>query len=282
MKRFFKNKAVVIALALIAAVLITSAVLSIFSEGTSLPYKIANAVVSPFQKAFTAVKNGLSSFWDAQTKYDELLEENEALRDEIRELKQLIGDAEMYKAENEDLHALLDIRERYVNMSIDTASIIAWNDTSWASTFTINKGARDGVTTECCVITKDGLVGLVTRVENSYSEVRSLIDTEFSAGAMLPRTNLFAVANGHFTLMKDGRLRLEYIPLDSDVKVGDNVATSGIGDLFPPDIVIGSVAAVGTEAGGMSMYAEIAPAVDIAALTQVFIVLGFETGDVVQ
>ena len=58
--------------------------------------------------------------------------------------------------------------------------------------------------------------------------------------------------------------------------------TSGIGDLFPPDIVIGSVAAVGTEDGGMTMYAEIEPAVDTAALTQVFVVLGFETGDEAQ
>ena len=282
MKRFFKNKAVVIALVLVAAVLIVSAILSIFSEGTSLPYKIANTIVSPFQKAFTAVRSGVSSFWNAQTKYDALLEENEALRDEIRELKQLIGDAELYRAENEQLHALLDIRQRYVSMSIDTASIIAWSDTSWASTFTINKGSRDGVTEECCVMTKDGLVGVATRVESSYSEVRSLLDSKFSAGAMLPRTNLFAVANGNFTLMKDGRLRLEYVPLDSDVKAGDNVVTSGIGDLFPPDIVIGSVAAVGTEDGGMTMYAEIEPAVDTAALTQVFVVLGFETGDEAQ
>ncbi|MBQ4047410.1 MAG: rod shape-determining protein MreC [Clostridia bacterium] len=276
MKRLFQNRALVVVMVIVAVVLIASAALSIFSDGTSVAHKVANAIVSPFEKVFTSIKNGVASLWEAQTQYDELLAENEELRDEIRELEKLIGDAELYREENEELRALLDIRRSYVDLSIDTATIIAWNDTSWASTFTINKGTRDGVREQTCVITKDGLVGVVERVENSYAEVRTLIDTKFSTGVRLKRTNLFAVANGEFTLMKDGLLRVEMLPLDSDVKVGDQLVTSGVSDLFPPDIVIGTVTAVDTEDGGMTMYAEVAPAVVLDELTQVFVVLGYE------
>lgn len=276
MKRFFRNKAMVIMMIVIALVLVVSAALSIFSEGTSIAHKVANAIVSPFEKVFTSIKNGVSSLWDAQTQYDELLAENEALRDEIRELEKLIGDAELYRAENIELRALLDIRQSYVDLAIDTATIIAWNDTNWASTFTINKGERDGVREQTCVITKDGLVGIVERVESTYSEVRTLIDTKFSAGVRLKRTNLFAVVNGEFALMKNGLLRMEMLPLDSDVKVGDQLVTSGTSDLFPPDLVIGTVTAVDTEDGGMTMYAEVAPEVELSKLTQVFVVLGYE------
>ncbi len=277
MRRLFKNRAVVIAFVLVAVILLLSAALSIFSEGTSVVHKVANAIVSPFEKLFTSAKNRVSSFVDAQTAYDELLAENEALRDELRELKTLIGDAELYRAENEELRALLDIRRSYVDLSIDTATIIAWNDTSWASTFTINKGSRDGVTENCCVMTKDGLIGVVERVENSYAEVRTLIDSKFSAGARLKRTNLFAVANGEFQCMKNGMLRLEMIPLDSDVKVGDELVTAGISDFFPPDLVIGTVASVDIEDGGMTMFAEITPVIDLQSLTQVFVVINYET-----
>ena len=276
MKRLFQNRALVVVMVIVAVVLIASAALSIFSDGTSVAHKVANAIISPFEKVFTSIKNGVASLWEAQTQYDELLAENEELRDEIRELEKLIGDAELYREENEELRALLDIRRSYVDLSIDTATIIAWNDTSWASTFTINKGTRDGVREQTCVITKDGLVGVVERVENSYAEVRTLIDTKFSTGVRLKRTNLFAVANGEFTLMKDGLLRVEMLPLDSDVKVGDQLVTSGVSDLFPPDIVIGTVTAVDTEDGGMTMYAEVAPAVVLDELTQVFVVLGYE------
>ncbi len=276
MKRIFRNKAMVIMMIVIALVLVVSAALSIFSEGTSIAHKVANAIVSPFEKVFTSIKNGVASLWEAQTQYDELLAENEALRDEIRELEKLIGDAELYRTENIELRALLDIRQNYVDLSIDTATIIAWNDTNWASTFTINKGERDGVQEQTCVITKDGLVGIVERVESTYSEVRTLIDTKFNAGVRLKRTNLFAVVNGEFELMKNGLLRLEMLPLDSDVKVGDQLVTSGTSDLFPPDIVIGTVTAVDTEDGGMTMYAEVAPKVELADLTQVFVVLGYE------
>ena len=277
MRRLFKNRAVVIAFILVAVILLLSAALSIFTDGTSVVHEVAGAIVSPFEKLFTSAKNRVSSFVDAQTAYDELLAENEALRDELRELKTLIGDAELYRAENEELRALLDIRQSYVDLSIDTATIIAWNDTNWASTFTINKGSRDGVTENCCVITKDGLIGVVERVENSYAEVRTLIDSKFSVGARLKRTNLFAVANGEFQCMKNGMLRLEMIPLDSDVKVGDELVTAGISDFFPPNLVIGTVASVDIEAGGMTMFAEITPVIDLQSLTQVFVVLNYET-----
>ena len=276
MKRFFRNRALVIAMVIIAVVLLLSAALSIFSEGTSVVHKVANAIVSPFESVFTSVKNKVSTFWQAQADYEELLAENEALRDEIRELEKLIGDAELYRAENEELRALLDIRRSYVELSLDTATIIAWNDTSWASTFTINKGTRDGVTVNSCVITKDGLVGIVERAESSYAEVRTLIDTKSSIGVRLVRTNLFAVANGDFSLMKNGRLRLEMLPIDSDVKIGDRVVTSGTSDWFPADLEIGTVVAVDTEDSGMTMYAEIQPNVAVDDLTQVFVVLGYE------
>ncbi len=276
MRRFFQNKAVVIALILIAVVLLASAALSIFAKGTSLPYRIANAIVSPFQKGFTAAKNGVASFWDAHTKYDALLKENEALKDELRAVKELIGDAARYRSENETLRALLDIRKQYANLTIDTASVIAWNDTAWSSVFTINKGTRDGVQKGCCVMTKDGVAGVVTQAESTTAEVRSVVDSRFSAGAWIPSTGLFAQASGDFRLMKNGRLCLELIPLNSAIKAGDRVVTSGVGGVFPPELVIGEVSAVQTAPDGMTLYAEVTPSALLEQMQQVFVVLAFE------
>lgn len=276
MRHVFRKKAMWVAILLIVVVLLTAAALSIFSEGTSLPYRIANTIVSPFQRGFTAVKNGISAFWNAQTQYEDLQEENEALRDEIRELKQLINDASRYQEENEALRELLNIREQYVTLSIDTASVIAWNDTAWSSSFTIDKGTRDGVQVGCAVMTKDGLAGVVIQVDSSTAEVRTIIDSNFSVGAQIADSGLLASANGTFRLMKNGLLRLEMIPLNSAIKAGDQVVTSGIGELFPPDLNIGEVVAVGTEADGMSLYAEVSPAAMLDELKQIFVVLSFE------
>lgn len=276
MRHVFRKKAMWVAILLILVVLLTSAALSIFSKGTSLPYRIANTIVAPFQKGFTAVKNGIASFWDAQTQYEALQKENEALRDEIRELKQLINDASRYQEENEQLRELLNIREQHVNLSIDTASVIAWNDTAWSSTFTIDRGTRDGVQVGCAVMTQDGLAGVVIQTDASTAEVRTIVDSNFSAGAQIADSGLLASANGSFRLMKNGRLRLEMLPLNSAVKVGDQIVTSGIGSLFPPELIIGEVVSVGTEADGMSLYAEVAPAARLDELKQVFVVLSFE------
>ena len=42
----------------------------------------------------------------------------------------------------------------------------------------------------------------------------------------------------------DGTLRLEYVSVDSDVKVGDIIVTSGIGGVFPKGLPLGTVSSV--------------------------------------
>jgi rod shape-determining protein MreC len=160
-------------------------------------------------------------------------------------------------------------------MTIESALIIAWNDTSWSSVFTINKGSNSGISVNDCVMTEDGLAGIVTKVEYNYSEVNTIIDTEASLGAADQRTGVIAVAKGDFSLMKESKLRLSNIALGSDVKNGDKIKTIGISEIFPPDIVIGTVDYVKTEKSGMNDYAVITPSVNLNGLTQVFVVVDF-------
>ena len=81
--------------------------------------------------------------------------------------------------------------------------------------------------------------------------------------------------SGTIDLAEDGLCLMEYIPRDSLAAVGDLVLTSGSG-LFPKDIVIGSIAAVGPNTYGTSLAATIRPAADIASVKNVFVVTYFE------
>lgn len=275
MKRFFKNKIAVAALLVISVVIVISILLTLFTDGTSIAHKIAGTVLSPFQRLFTSVRTGISDFWDAQTRYDELLAENESLKAQIRDMRDTVEKAEQYKDENERLRELLQIREANTNMTIESALIIAWNDTSWSSVFTINKGSKSGIVVNDCVMTETGLAGIVTKVEYNYSEVSTVIDTKTKIGASDLRTGVIAVANGDFGLMKESKLRLSLIALGNDVRNGDKIITTGVGGLIPPDILIGTVDYVETEKNGMSDYAVISPAVSFDGLSQVFVVVDF-------
>ena len=270
----------VVVLLLIVAVLATSAALSIFGKGTSLPYRVANVIVSPFQKLFASVKNTVDSKWISPEDYDALKAENESLRAELQELRKLSDDASFYRAENIQLRALLDMRESYVDLNIDVATVVAWGDPGWSASFTLNKGERDGLHLNDCVITKDGLVGIVSRLEGGFAEVNTLIDSQFNVGVYLPRTGIYGVAGGSYDAMKRGVLTVELLPLNADVHINDRVITSGASDLFPPEIEIGTVTDVYTAADGMSLCAEVTPLVDVRELTQVFVVLGYEMVEV--
>lgn len=279
MRGFFKNKIAVTAVVIISTVIIASVLLTLFTDGTSVAHKVAGVIISPFQRAITAVRTGISDFWKAKTKYDELLAENEALKSQIREMQGIIEKAEQYKNENEKLKELLAIRERNTNMTIESALIIAWNDTSWSSVFTINKGTKSGISINDCVMTEEGLVGIVTKAEANFSEVSTLIDTKINLGSVVSRTGVVGVAEGDFTLMKESKLRLSFFALGSDVKPGDKVLTTGASGLIPPDIIIGTVDYVKTEKNGMSDYAVITPSVNINELSHVYVVVDFNAED---
>lgn len=87
------------------------------------------------------------------------------------------------------------------------------------------------------------------------------------------------MAEGDFALMSEGLLKLTYLPEDTVLLNGDVILTSGVGGVYPKDLVIGTVKQVRTDSSGMGTYAVIEPKVDLDKLTQVFIITDFDISD---
>ena len=75
--------------------------------------------------------------------------------------------------------------------------------------------------------------------------------------------------------MQEGLLHLNYLDADAAPQVGDLVVTSGVGGYYPDQLVIGRVQEVMTDDDGLAQYAVLAPAADLDALQQVFIITDF-------
>ena len=90
------------------------------------------------------------------------------------------------------------------------------------------------------------------------------------------RTKDLGVAQGDFSLMRENRLRLDYLPVDCSPLAGDIVVTSGLGGNYPSGLVIGSVEEVLLDDSGASSYAILAPEADFESLTEVFVIKSFE------
>jgi rod shape-determining protein MreC len=75
--------------------------------------------------------------------------------------------------------------------------------------------------------------------------------------------------------MRDGKLRLNFLPLGSDILHGDLVLTSGLGGVYPPGLPVGTVAGVQTDLSGNTEYAELIPKAELDNLGKVFVVLEY-------
>nr|WP_243200821.1 rod shape-determining protein MreC [Lawsonibacter celer] len=232
----------------------------------------------------TPVRNGISAFvnW-SQERYDnafaqeQLKEEYERLKQRVAELEQKERAYEAALQENERLRNLNDLRPSGRTFEIESAMVTARSTDNWESTLTISKGSNMDIAVDDCVVDEYwNLVGVVAVVGPNYSIVRTLVDAEIEMGGLLSRTDGAAILEGDFALMGQGKLKLSYLPENSDLIAGDLVLTSGKGGVYPSGLAAGHVEEVYTEASGMTRYAVIQPETDLDGLKQVFVIKSFD------
>ena len=276
MKRLLpKYGVIVLSLAVVIAVILS--VMAYFSTSAAPLPNVAGIIASPFRSAGAAITETVSGWVDYFTEFDALKEENEQLKLEIAEMETAIRQAEKDSEENERLRKLLDLREQRRDLHFESARIVESDSSNWESVLTVNKGTAQDVAVGDCVVTEAGyLVGVVTDAGLNWSTIRTILDSDTSIGATVFRSGQNAVAQGDFALMGQDRLMLNYLGADPDVVAGDLIVTSGLGDYFPSQLVIGTVESVSTGDDGLAQYAVITPSVSLDDLTQVFIVTSFD------
>ena len=276
MKNFLKEHGlwVLFAAAVIAVAL---ACMSFFSSNSAPLTNLAGIIASPFRSAYTAVTGWIT---DKQNYYQDvtaLEEENAALRRENAILKAQNRLAQTNNEENARLRDLLNLRPQNYDLELETASVTERTVTNWTSSLTLNKGTASGVEVGDCVMDSTGaLVGLVDKAGYNWCKVLTIVDTDTSIGAQVFRTKDLGVAEGDFALMREGRLRLNYLPADCQLLAGDLVETSGLGEYLPSGLVIGTVEEVQVDDSGATSYAVLVPKVDFDSLNQVFIIKSFD------
>ena len=206
----------------------------------------------------------------------DLKSEKEELKRQVAQLQAQARDAEAALEENKLLKEHLGLRPSQREFEEELVSITAWSSSNWESAFTISKGSSLGVEAGDCVVDEYwNLVGVVSQVGENWATVSTLIDSDLELGGMLARTGSAAILEGDFSLMGEGKLKLSFLPENSELMAGDLVTTSGRGGVYPPGLVVGHVEEVHTEASGMTQYAVIIPQTELEELKQVFVIKSF-------
>ncbi|MCX6639604.1 MAG: rod shape-determining protein MreC [bacterium] len=199
--------------------------------------------------------------------YLHLRGENERLRAANSQLMLKASRADEAFKENERLRRLLDFEEQS-DLRLIAAGVIARDPLPGVRSLLINVGRILGVEKHMAVINDRGLVGKVVRVGPRTSVVQLLMDRNLGAAVRLENSR----ADGITTWEGSTFLLIEGIPVSANVKLGEQVLTSGLDGIFPEGIPVGEVLRIDRLPQSLFLRIELKPAVDFAGLEEILIV----------
>lgn len=248
--------------------------LSSFSEKASGPFKvIANVTVIPLQQGINYVGRWLGDMTDNFETMQQLRSENKKLQDQVDSLMTENNYLQEERYELERLQELYQLDSNYAEYEKTAAHVIASDSGNWFSTFTIDKGSRDGIAVDMNVMAGSGLAGIVVEVGPTWSKVRSIIDDSSNVSGMVLSTSDRCIVSGDLSLMKDGQIRFEQMENnENQVSVGDQIVTSYISDKYLQGILIGYVSEVTVDSNNLTRSGYITPAVDFTNIQEVLVI----------
>lgn len=283
MKRVFEHKLILL---MIIATVFVAIIIGLFGKinrEVSFIESVGGNIILPAQSAVSETRGFFADIGTYFNSVKTLYNDNERLKNENINLQKQLLDTKGLSDENERLRRMLKLAERETRIDMVAASVVAKDPTNWFSTFTINKGADDGVEINQPIVNSNReLVGQISRVGNNWAEVITILDPQSSVGAMIKRSKEIGIIEGNSALRYEGKCRLDYIARDADVKQGDFVETSGLGGIFPKGLVIGVITEIYDENATMSKAAIVEPVTDIAKLNEVFVIMNYTETDLTE
>jgi rod shape-determining protein MreC len=248
-------------------------------------------VLDPLQRVFSELVATAGGLFQTVREVRVLRAQVEELQAEVDALTVENVRLREYESEAQQLRDLLNFTSEYpvsAFVGADVVSqeaceifpcgeVLAADPNPYLRYITINVGSQQGVEVQMPVVSRGaGVVGRVAEVSPRTAKVQLLTDADSAVAALLQTSRATGLVRGQ----ADGTLRMEYIPQEETVQVGDIVLTSGLGSesggLTPKGLVVGQVTEVLQEDYELFQAAVVRPAVDPSRLEIVLVITAFE------
>jgi rod shape-determining protein MreC len=204
-----------------------------------------------------------------------LRQENAQLRAENANLQTEIITLQQQVSEIELLSALLDFARARPENAYQAAAVIGQDPSPFLHYVIINRGSDDGIRRGMPVVSQQGLVGRVAQVTATAARVELITDPASRVSVRMQPSEVDGLLSGSIT----SELGIDLIPQDASLQAGDLVFTSGIGGIYPGNILIGQISSVREEATALFQTASVQPAVDFTRLEIVLVIVNFQPLD---
>ena len=237
------------------------------------PEILISRVVSPVQSFFSRVTDTTVGFIRSWRMRDDLEERYmaEVARNEQLTYKKMLADE--LKGELGRYTVLSDEVRNIENLNSISCKITGRSDTNYFSTFTIDKGAADGILRWMPVTFENSLVGYIDSVDEYRSVVRTIVDSNVSIGVVI-QSNSRDQGTLKGTIGIDGSpmCRVYLVEKSELPRPGDQVVTSSISNKYLPGISIGYISQIEKDANNLTKSGYITPAVDFKRLSTVLVI----------
>lgn len=278
--KLLKNKLAVTIIVLSVAFLILI-ISTVKRDNKSMIESGAGVALNPIQSVVYKATNRIKESVDFFLNFSEVKSENSNLIKENEDLKNKLLEYSDLAEENERLRGILNFTEEHNNYDYVGCDIIGYPNNNILEGYIINKGENANIQKGMVVIAAQGLVGQVTSVGSNWSIVQSLANENIVVAVMADSTR---ESTGYIKGYKDNQNRnlakVYDLPIDSEVKEGDIIMTSGVGMLYPKEIKIGEVISVEEDKVKVMKSAIVKPYVDFNKLEELFIIVPKETREV--
>lgn len=280
MKNFFTGKSFKIMVAVFF--IMFGLVLYSASTGGSFFSKAVNFITTPLQQLTSEATGAIEDATNFQKSKEELIEENKQLREDLQQLTTMLSDYYDIKSENEQFMKYYEIKKTDPQYSLMPAKVIVRDPSDNFYGCTLDKGSLNGIEVNNVVVTESGLVGWVYEVQPTSCKIKTLLNPDAKVGAIDKASKDSGIITGSADLADENLTRLTVISEQNNIKEGDLIVTSGIGGVYPANLVVGTVESLKYDTFDASLYAVVKPLEDITSVTEVVIITAFTEESIIS
>jgi rod shape-determining protein MreC len=261
-------KPIALFLCLILLALVFTTLKTRLASSTAFFESAVMSAVMPVQEAIDDLVHGIRNVWKGYIDLLHVRRENLRLRQSVNELQGKLHRYEEALLQQQRLREILDLRAQIFPNPV-VAEVVGVDPSQWAEAVTVNKGRLNTLRKDVAVVTHQGLVGRTVEVAPHYATVLLITDRRSAVDALVQRTRARGIVVG-----KSRRLcELRYVDFHEDIRVGDTIISSGLGEVYPKGLLIGTVVSVRQQSYGLFHEVDIKPAVDLTKLEEVLVLV---------
>lgn len=275
MRSFFKSARFKGFVGVFAVLLLGIIFAAATENGSSPASSVLGTVFSPLQRVSASIADSVQDFsiyFRSAASYAERVEE---LESELADSRSQMVDYEKTKQQLDLYAEFLELKEENEDFKFSSASVIGMDSTDAFGTFTLNKGELDGISVNNPVIYGKYLVGVVVKTAPTYCVVNTVLNPDVNVSAYEVRTRESSYVTTNVELSKKGQCCLSGLVRTTSIAPGGIVCTSGVGGIYPADLIIGIVEEVKNDTTNISSYAVINTQIDFSQLRDVFVITEF-------